>query len=269
MTEAPNTQNIINEADKARIAGKYQEARNKVKFLLDISSRPLDDFNQRSHDMQQEFMQAARIFVSSTISLARSSQEAPEVAKYLGEAKEYIDGIYNNRHVESVAKQEGFRDDLFSEMERDKVSYLKTYGALTGQDITEEAIERLQTIIENSTNSSIRTLAAFERAQLIHKRNNTQESFEDITTAFEALVAVSSNSERVATITARYIIAAENETPRNEVAIRRGEEVYKAIHHTDETRNILEREKKKASEEKERHATWRATAKGDYDSLAL
>lgn len=269
------TDNQIQQAEHLRTRGSVAVAARLMKPDATIPNV----FPTVPHFDQKRILMASRIHVNAETSIARNSWRARRVAAHLSEAHATIQNIYRNPEVQAVANEttfdtQGHPYEFSTEMVRDEVRYLITLGQLTGNaEFLTTAIERLNSVIEQSHEPSAKTLVRFEQAQLLYQQNPSQETFLRLRASYHEAVAASManyNWERVATIASRYILTAFKHKELHEVA--EGTKAWISAARRDKNvTTILPREIYKNATQRIRERLWRQTTPQgtNYAKLAI
>ena len=268
------TDKQITAAEKKRTQGFIVAAAQETRPAIEF---PFEKFPDLSKEDQTRLLMAARIHVVSTLSEAKKSFTGPSAATRLETVRDSIVTVYRNPVVQEAVP--GFTLDTHGnpyefgiEMGRDEVSYDLTLAALTGNShLLEDAVTKLDSLIERAGEPTAKTLTQFERDRLVYQSEPTEESFAVLRKSYRSATNASEKIgswERVATIASRYAIDAKRAGNAEEAA--HGYETFlKAVKGDKSTVTIFEREEGKATRELLRDEHWKKTTPPDADYSTL
>ncbi|MFZ3301366.1 MAG: hypothetical protein WA152_01480 [Microgenomates group bacterium] len=266
----PITPKLIREAEEQRKKGA-----NGVAAKLTESALTLKDPNELDAHKQNLALAALRIHGTAGVSLANSSDQAPDVANGLKLAKKMFDLIFENpnlRKAVDVLKKnfEGNPDDFKAEFGRLEAKYLITLSSLTGDaSLLNIAAEILNEIAKNSEETTAKTLASYESARIMFKRDKSNEQYDDLSKkysdAFNSAYKAK-NWERSATESAWYVVdSVKSFHPTGAITglINYG----KTVAHDMSNWSIIFRQMFKAITEDKRHRGWSKTTPSDANYI--
>ncbi|MDO8551542.1 MAG: hypothetical protein Q7S03_02580 [bacterium] len=204
------TEEQIFNAERQRTEGRSNKA---VEATQPVMEFPLDQFTNLDEDGKKRVMMAARVLTVTQESQANHAWAAPRVAYHLARARRTITEIYRHPDVQNAAYQikNDTRNNPYEfdiEMARDEVDYLLKLAALTGNvAFLNDAVLKLNYLIERSKEPTNRTLLVFNKNRLLYNAKQTEINWRVLKRSY--LEAVQSSSalgrwERAATVAAPF-----------------------------------------------------------------
>lgn len=271
----PLKRSDIEQAEQFRRQKKYAKALNTLSSAI---LYPVSEFSQLDEYNQKLYLESQRIIEKAQQGRAQRAWHADVSASRLRDARDTIVYKYRDEQVKLAAERyttntEHSNYDFDTEMGRDEVDYDLTLAALTGNtELLNSAIQKLDTLKNQTTEPTAKTLIEFSHARLVHQQAATPETFEQLKTAYEASTTASAaaqNWERSATVAARFAVDAVKEGKWG-LAWNGAKTAVQAVTHDLSTLKILPNELWKEATTSMRNFFWRVTGKGkDYSNLEL
>lgn len=272
----PSEEKIF-EAERKRTQGRVIEAAHDMRPAVEYCFG--SEFTTLPLDAKKRKLMGSRIYVVSEISGAKRSWKAKDVASHLWSARDAITDVYRDPNVRKELPQikedtKGNPYEFSTEFVRDEVSYTLTLAALTGNtQLVDEAIGRLNEIVDKAEEQTASTLSIFERERLMHQEGESSFDTVIFQESFNRAVEAASDAhrwERVATIASWYMIDMVQARHPSE-AFRGLKTAIRAGFKDHSTATIPIRQTAQALTNGIRHFIWKATTPkdADYSSLKL